>query len=380
MKKQWLVVFGDRSITIARIAKTKRKKLKILFLSEHNLTGDPDSEEFYRQNYAGIKEWLKEQKVPLKKLKLALASRGLITRVIPFPDLDGQDLEKLVSYYCDQYSTLNIQDYIIDYRILNRFQKNGKAMLNVLLAAFPRARMLRIRTLCHNLGFRPKIVDLTADCLARFYGHFFAGRKTLRKNQDEADPSDLAIVSLNKGGVECVVLEKGSFFLFADMELDLDSDVEEFDKTINASKKLESVQELLELAAARRTDKTEFELEDLFVPELKVEELPLEPGSPNEEQTAKGKLEQKLEPLLATLTELLSFFASNHYGEMIHKIYITGEFSNPYIAEIFQDSLGIETVVGFPLEWKPHFARQTERLENKWAKYGSLYGLALRED
>jgi hypothetical protein len=98
-------------------------------------------------------------------------------------------------------------------------------------------------------------------------------------------------------------------------------------------------------------------------------------------QNPKEELENGLSPVLSTISELLSFFAARHFGQTVHAIYLTGEYSTlPNLSEIFQENLGIQTAAGFPKDWKPQFEGSSKSQSFDWQKYGSLYGLALRED
>ncbi|RNC29309.1 MAG: hypothetical protein AWM53_00662 [Candidatus Dichloromethanomonas elyunquensis] len=538
MKKQWLAVIRDDDISVAKVAAGKNKEMKVMSLSVYRLPENGLSLNEQSQDFAGIKDWLHRQRVPLKQLKLAVSNFGLITRVIALPQMTNNDLEKLITDHIDQYFTLNIQNYLIDYRVLNKYWENGKPMINVLLAAFPREKMQAVWSLCRYLGFEPMVLDLTADCLARLYSHL-------------AIPGDMAIVSLNGDKVEFVLLENGVFFLYSDMEMDMRTVSQNIDRKISEQKlsaiKLESegeqdslpvfqenkifapspeemtlylssytddaelfsaqdtplfnnlqenktgnVQELSEekgswddreqilneligleaeawdevnaprdknkrpeelsfqpadffeeedrdifpnnqrdthfdfdlkgddpyfslndlgfsieplpnenqaeeqedfrqaamLIEKKSEEPEEFALEDLFVPMESLEEelvitLTQQQVDDDTEDSLENKAELKknLNPVLTTLSELLSFFAARHFGQTVHSIYLTGEFCTlPYLEEIFQENLGVKTAVGFPNGWKPRFEGNSRNFADGWQKYGSIYGLALRED
>ncbi|HHV63657.1 MAG TPA: pilus assembly protein PilM [Peptococcaceae bacterium] len=222
MKKQWLAVLTMQNITVAKIAVGKSQKMKILFLAEYRFREDEkgEAQSLTPEEFAAIKNWLTRQRVPLRKLKLALSSSGLITRVISLPQMAAEDLEKLVTNNIDQYFTINVQNYIIDYRLLRKYRDGEKPMMDVLLAAFPKDRMQNILSLCEYLSFEPAVIDLTADCLARLYSSIVAGNTYKDDNKAESAPfaADLAIVSMHADRVEFVLLEKGLFFLYSEQE------------------------------------------------------------------------------------------------------------------------------------------------------------------
>lgn len=550
MRKHWLAVIGNNDLTVARVAVGNKKEMTVTFLSKYRNTGTENTAdgEVLSRETAEIKRWLDRHHIPLKKLKLAISSNELITRVITLPRMSNHDLEKILTNHIDQYFTFNVRNYSIDYRILKNYKENERAMMNILLAAFPKDRMQFIWSLCRSLGFEPSVVDLNADCLARLYSNLVAsgqGYPTLGNAEAGSSPGDLAIVSLDEDKIEFVLLEKGIFFLYSDLEFNtrallahhpkqeepvspdpdqlekeerisapgdeevrlylssyMDDQIElisaqdipdnpllssadiqqqgpdqetllgkyfpakpnvrdtEENPCLNDSAPIESVKEnrpelqeitptseeetldldvdfddsiLFELNTSlpqldfslavpekvqakvekreftleeglpeqgEATDKEEFKqaalgrnqknqgfsdfmLEDLFVPFDELgENLAITVTQQDQlAQDPKEELENNLEPVLSTLSELLSFFAASHFGHTVHSVYLTGDYCTlPFLAEIFQDNLAIQTKVGFPNDWQPRFEGSGKASADEWQKYGSLYGLALRED
>ena len=222
MAKHWLAVIRDSDFIVARIAVRKNKEPKILFIAryEGRMPRAADTDELVKQELGELKKWLVRLNVPLKKLKIAISSQGLISRVIDLPKIANDDLDKLMTNNIDQYFTIDVSNYLIDYRILSKYMENEKQMIKVLLAAFPMERMKFILGICQQLGFEPEIVDLTADCVARTYGYLANSKKI---------NGDMAIVSLNSDKVEFVLLKDGEFFLYSDMEMDTRSLIERYE-------------------------------------------------------------------------------------------------------------------------------------------------------
>lgn len=526
MRKHWLAVIGDNDLTVARIAVGPNNEMKIKFLSEYKHPGTDNIgvREGLNSEPTEMKNWLLRQKIPLKKLKLAVSSLGLITKVIALPQMSNDDLEKMITNNYDHYFTLNsnVQKYIIDYRILNKYRENERPMLNVLLAAFPKERMQNIWTSCQYLGFEPTVVDLTADCLARIYSTLANNIQVNLSSESEessSSPGDMVIVSFHADKVEFVLLENGVFFLYSNMEFNTQAISEHYyrnnkqeeafsskeEKANKSSEKTELIsaqepsddelflgsdagysdvlpdindennvleehkehkeheehEELEELEEpeeiketeeledpketqilenlkieessdnfrkrdhflnelinpllveheqelfegdevfkqaalninSKKENSSEFVLEDLFIPMEKLEgklaftinklvgkdDWPLE----NEFLGLAGKeeWEKNFEPVLSNLSELLSFFSARHFGHTVNSVYLTGEYCTlPFLSKIFQENFGVQTRVGFPRGWKPQFEGNSKALAAEWQKYGSLYGLALRED
>jgi Tfp pilus assembly PilM family ATPase len=236
MKKSWLALISDNNLIVARVAVGRNKVMKVTFLSEYKVSAESrQSGEVTNQELAHLKNWFQDQRIPLKKLKITVSSLGLITRVINLPRMSNDDLEKLIFLNANQYFTINIHNYIIDYRILVNYRENEKQMFKVLLAAFPKERMQKIWSFCQYLGFEPNVIDLTADCLTRIFSQLIDNNQidnnqiksqticSPESTQSASGSGNVAIISLQAKQIEFLLLEDAIFFLYSDMEFDMEA-------------------------------------------------------------------------------------------------------------------------------------------------------------
>lgn len=294
--------------------------------------------------------WLKRQKLSRKKLRLALSSPGIITRLITLPLLPAKTLDRLLTEQVGQYFTLDIADYLVDYRVVDRFQEEGEERQRVLLAAVPRQRWVELTGVWQKAGLRPQTVDLAGDCLIRLYSRLGSLGSPVRDDKSPVAANDLAVVELGDEQVEIVLLDQGIFFLYTDLAVDFHG------------------------VRAPSSQGGTFG-------------MPAESGGQevvgNVADAAanhKAMLESLLLPVLQALADFIQFFAARHQGKMLDTIFLTGEYADlPMLTEVFHENLEIETRVGFPVNWQPHFARKMKEKKKDWMKYGRLYGLAFRD-
>ncbi|HUS88236.1 MAG TPA: pilus assembly protein PilM, partial [Desulfosporosinus sp.] len=169
-----------------------------------------------------------------------------------------------------------------------------------------------------------------------------------------ASPLDLAIVELSADRVEIILLEHGVFFLYSDLEVSLD-ELDQVATAVNGTNR--------ELGHGQQEEAEDSDLQTARLHEW-----------------AKAEIETTLGNVLQSVSEFLGFFAARHFGKSIDRIYLTGDYSDlPFIQEIFESNLEVYTQVGFPNAWRPRFSRRVRTLQKNGMKYGSLYGLALRE-
>jgi len=383
-QKQWLAVVRGNHWVVAKVARRKLK-LDILRLSEFHVEAqlklEPQSnsefadgqeqleEKGHVQKDSGqeekqlsggketdlLKAWLLKNRVPLNRLRLAVSCPGVITRMITLPLMGYQDLDKLLTEQVEQYFTLNISDYVVDYKVLERVVEDGELRQRVLLAALPKFQWESLWSKWEEVGFKPKVVDLAADGLARLYSQLALNGKNKRKTADLETPLDLAIVELSADRVEFILLEHGVFFLYSDLEVFL-SELDQVKTTVKSTTQ--------ELEPKQPEEAENFDLQTARL-----------------HAWAKTEVETTLGNVLQSLSEFFGFFAARHFGKSIDRIYLTGDYAElPFIQEIFESNLEIITQVGFPNAWRPRFSRRIRTLQKNGMKYGSLYGLAMRED
>lgn len=374
-QKQWLAVIRGNHWVVAKVARRKNN-LDILRLSEfraepknvynsvevqleENLLSQEEGLQEDKLLKGGkktpsLKEWLHKNRIPVNKLRIAVSCPGVITRMITLPLMSAQDLDKLLTLHVEQYFTLNISDYVVDYRVLDRLIEDGEMRQRVLLAALPKYQWEMFWSEWADLGFKPEVVDLAADGLARLYSQLTLKGKNKRNAAELETPLDLAIIELSADRVEFILLEHGAFFLYSDLEVSLD-ELDQVSTAVNGTTQ--------EIGIRQPED---VEDSDLQTAKLHV--------------WAKTEIEKTLGNVLQSLSEFFSFFAARHFGKSIDRIYITGDYSDlPFIQEIFESNLGVFTQVGFPNAWRPRFSRRIRTLQKNGMKYGSLYGLAMRE-
>lgn len=382
-QKQWLAVVRGNHWVVAKVARRKHN-LDILRLSEFRHEPEPkveavskfesevvqeqfeqnvpvqkeSSQEVKRSNSgekaALLKEWLHKNGVPVNKLRIAVSCPGVITRMITLPLMSAQDLNKLLTEHVDQYFTLNISDYVIDYRVLERLIEDGEMRQRVLLAALPKFRWEALWSEWEAIGFIPEVVDLAADGLARLYSQLTQNGKNKKNTAELETPLDLAIVELSADRVEFILLEHGVLFLYSDLEVSLD-ELDQVALTVNSTTQ--------ELGSGQQENTGDSDLQTAKL-----------------HAWAKTEIQSSLGNVLQTLSEFFSFFAARHFGKSIDRIYLTGDYADlPFIQEIFESNLEVYTQVGFPNAWRPRFSRRVRTLQKNGMKYGSLYGLALRE-
>lgn len=315
---------------------------------------------------------LRRKGISAGKLSLSISCSGVVTRIVTVPVMKKKLLEALFAEQLQQYFTLNVADYIIDYRVLKEVVEEGQKRYKVLLAALPREFWNRQWQVLQEAKVQPKAVDIQFECLLRLYGRLNKQieaklKKTKGEKSQESGKSanpvgnsaDIAILDLSGDRAEIILLEQGVFFLFSDVKINSHA----MYRLSIAQRQIRSKAEVL----SRNSDDDSYK-EAQF----------LENSDPMYDP---ADLENLLLPVMRNLSEYLSFFSARHFGKNVDLIYITGEYASLQgIEELFRANLEIETRIGYPEGWMPRFSRKAARLKVDPSRLGSLIGLALREE
>lgn len=398
-KTRWVVTVSDRDWLIAKIRangmKVKILKAYLLTLGEAAEGFELDSdnaEEKISKLALKLKRFFKKNWIPTRNFSLAFSCSGVITRIVTVPVMKKKFLEVLFTEQVEQYFTLNVADYIIDYRVLNEVEEEGQKRYKILLTAVPRDFWETQMSLLQKAKLKPKAIDVQFECLSRLY--------------KRSDLSDCVILNLTDQRAEIVILEQGVFFLFAEVffdskelvriseELAKGSSLNGWEKAAeieaqpnldsanlsNTADNLKSMDSFYSMEAADGSDtlsplKKPFDI----VPLNNIE------GTINQElahdRTYLEELENVFFPVMRNLEEFLSFFTSRHFGKNVDMIYITGKYTVLRdIDRVFRTNLELPTQIGYPEALKLKLSKKATKLNADVTQLGGLIGLALRED
>ncbi|UWG95749.1 hypothetical protein LPY66_12585 [Dehalobacter sp. DCM] len=222
MKKHWLALFGEKEIIAARVALSKDGDLQVLFLAKYRAPGgkDIDYRDVAGSDWEAVKNWFRYQRIPVKNIKIAVSGKGLVMTVMSLPQMTLADLSKIMTGDMDRFFEPDGQNYVIDYRVVADYEENGRPMIKVLLAAFPKERMADLLAFCSKLGIQTTI-DLAANDMITIYSYLLE-RINFPVSTVIEKPSlkDIAVVVLNPGLVEFVLFTNGSVDMYTNMRPD----------------------------------------------------------------------------------------------------------------------------------------------------------------
>ena len=135
-----------------------------------------------------------------------LESTSIITREITLPAVKANELKEMLEFEIQQYLPVELDQYIIQYKILEEYQDGEGKKNNILVAALPKGIADGYLLLLDNLHLKPYALDIhsnTADKL-------FSGSCKVN-NGDSLEAKTIAVIDLGHKQSNVSIISKGQF-------------------------------------------------------------------------------------------------------------------------------------------------------------------------
>lgn len=103
-----------------------------------------------------------------KNLILNITGTGVITRDVQLPRSTEEELEKMLQYEAQQYFPVDLENYVMDFKVLEELENTDAALSRVLLVAVPLKQVNEYMKLPGLLKMNLSAIDLPANCVMKF--------------------------------------------------------------------------------------------------------------------------------------------------------------------------------------------------------------------
>lgn len=125
-----------------------------------------------------ITEMLSKNFIRTKQAIGVISSSALITREVAIPKMSESDLAKYIKVDSQQYFPMDLEDYVLDFKLLGEsIQKEGTE-LNVLLAAIPEIIVNDYIKVFDKLKLDVEAIDIIPNLHAKYSQYYLANKTT----------------------------------------------------------------------------------------------------------------------------------------------------------------------------------------------------------
>ena len=148
---------------------------------------------------------LNANSVKLKDVICTLESTDAIKRELVVPAVAPEDLSEMVSYEIGQYLPIDINSYVLQYKIVREFEEENVKKYELLVAALPKEIVHNIYSMLIEMGLDPYALDIhsnAVDKIAAEYELF---------NEASIKENTVAFLDLGHENINVIIVEKGQY-------------------------------------------------------------------------------------------------------------------------------------------------------------------------
>jgi type IV pilus assembly protein PilM len=107
--------------------------------------------------------------VNIKEANITSNGTQIINREIIVPAAAGEELDTLVKYEIQQYLPINMDDYVVQYNILEEFKQDDLTKYRVLVITYPHRLSKQHYELLNNANLKPSVLDVTFNSINKLF-------------------------------------------------------------------------------------------------------------------------------------------------------------------------------------------------------------------
>lgn len=148
-----------------------------------------------------IFEKLKENGLKNRNVNFILSCMpNLLIRDIVVPIADMDETYNMIKYESRQFFPVNIDNYVIDFKLIERLEEEGKQ--RVLVVALPKTVVEKIVNVCKLSGIKLKKIDIEANVISKIICSYMTN-----KGIDVKKP--YAVINIERSFVTSVIAKEG---------------------------------------------------------------------------------------------------------------------------------------------------------------------------
>lgn len=132
-----------------------------------------------------IKKALRDKKMRKKNTVITISGTSIITREIIMPKAKTKELQKMIKMESVQHFPINIDNYVLDYKVLEEIKNEKGSQYRVLLVAVPTVIVEEYMELADACGLNVLSIDFAGNSMVKFMKNeiMYSSNKNDRENE-----------------------------------------------------------------------------------------------------------------------------------------------------------------------------------------------------
>ncbi len=293
-----------------------------------------------------IEKALKDNNVRVKDIVCTSSSTAIINRELIVPKAEEEELDTLVRFEIQRYLPINMDDYVIQYNVLEEIEQDNIDKLKLLVVTYPNRMSKEYFNFIKNSGLKPVSLDVTFNSI-----------KKLLNNSNEINQGEnpiqytTAFLDMGAENLNIHIYNEGKF---------------DFTRVIKSGGKL------IDASISKKYDISMKEAEER---KIKYADL-LEEENLEDLESVNKIVRKQVDEWIEEIMRILQFYKNKKLGNKIDKIYIHGGTSRLKGIDFYiQKKLNIPVV---RVNSMSNIASKDRTLEKDFHRYLNAIGSIIR--
>jgi len=263
---------------------------------------------------------LSANKIKAKKSIFTIESTAIITRELVLPSATEKELDNMIKFEIEQYLPINLNDYVLEYKLLEKFTDEEEEKVKILVAGLPKSIAEDYLKFVEELDLTPLALDMNPNAVSKLFG-----MNSNINDENYSLDNTVAIIDLGHNYINLSIISKG---------------IPQLNRLIGAGGKD------IDISIANHFN---LSLEEAEM--KKKEDVNLELVSQSDSIVSyttsialNDIVRDVVDDWLQEIQKLFQYYTSRNHGNRIDQIYIYGGSSKlKGLSEYFYDTLNIPT-------------------------------------
>lgn len=151
-----------------------------------------------------IHDLLTTEKIKVKRAICTVESSTIITREIVLPYAKPDELKNLVQFEIQQYLPIMMDEYLVEYKIIEEFMEEDIKKLKIQVAVLPKKIAGGYLTLLQSLKLQPVALDINNNAISKLFQY-----EVNINNENSSSQKTVAVIDLGRSQINLSIIDKG---------------------------------------------------------------------------------------------------------------------------------------------------------------------------
>lgn len=153
-----------------------------------------------------LKEFLKTEKFKPSYVICTVENNEIITREISLPSANEDQMIKMLEFEIQQYMPIEMNDYIVQSKVIENFEEDNVKKTRLLAAAMPKDMARSYFDLLRAVDLNPHVLDLQSNSIEKLFqsGYLINGDLDFQSKS-------VAVIDFGYSHINVVIFDKGQF-------------------------------------------------------------------------------------------------------------------------------------------------------------------------